>query len=734
MKIDWRWVLSLALCASSPALGQAGKSSATPSERRDHLTFQTHAAWMPRTNVNAGAVMVYGLETTPEELKSWRAHGYITELMTGVAWGHYLDYLDGRFDGKKHWDEAQKQADGQIIQHGKDVPYMSPGENFGRYLGEGVKRLLDHGVTAIYLEEPEFWAQAGWSEGFKREWQAYYGEPWQAPNSSPDAQYRASKLKYMLYRRALAQVFSAVAEYGRQHGRHIPCYVATHSLLNYSQWGIVSPESSLIGVGADGYIAQVWTGTSRTPNSYNGVVQERTFETAFLEYGTMQNLVRGTTKRMWFLNDPIEDNPHHTWDDYRNNWQNTLVASLLQDRVKDYEVLPWPERIFGDGKKYAAGAAGGPNVAATEPIVIPQSYTTELQVTFDALRRMGQSTVPSKWLQGGTQGIGILVSDTMMFQRADPQSSDAKLGSFYGLAMPLVARGIPVQPMQIENVKNAAVLQDFKVLLLTYEGQKPPTPEFHLALAEWVRNGGALLVVDKDTDPYLKVREWWNTGANHYATPREHLFEQLGLDADSSGIFHVGKGWVCAVRDSPADLSHDAQGGEKVSKMVREIEDKISLPWSEAAGFALQRGPYVVAAGLDTDPATKRSYTLPGGFIDLFDAELPVLHDVVIEPGSRHLLLDLKKTGASTPRVLALSGKISKENLSGDQLSFTTEGIANSKGVARIGTAGLRVTSVDVDGKTLPSSAWSVAEGTLLMHYDNGDQPRHMTIRFGSKE
>jgi hypothetical protein len=241
-----------------------------------------------------------------------------------------------------------------------------------------------------------------------------------------------------------------------------------------------------------------------------------------------------------------------------------------------------------------------------------------------------------------------------------------------------------------------------------------------------------LLVVDKDSDPYLKVREWWNTGTNHYATPREHLFEQLGIPADASGVFPVGKGWVSAVRESPAELSNDVHGGEKISNMVREIAGKIDLPWSEAPGFALQRGSYVVAAGLDTDPVTKRSYTLPGTFIDLFDADLPVLHDVVIEPGSRHLLLDLKKEVSSTPHVLAISGKISGESFSGNSLSFTTEGIGNSKGVARIGTARRRVLSVEVNGKTLPNAACSVGEGTLLVHYDNGDQPRHLSIHFAS--
>lgn len=72
----------------------------------------------------------------------------------------------------------------------------------------------------------------------------------------------------------------------------------THSLLNYSHWRIVSPESSLLQVGADGYIAQVWTGTARTPNYYEGGRKERTFETAFLEYSGVRIKSGGTARRL----------------------------------------------------------------------------------------------------------------------------------------------------------------------------------------------------------------------------------------------------------------------------------------------------------------------------------------------------------------------------------------------------------------------------------------------------
>ena len=162
-----------------------------------------------------------------------------------------------------------------------------------------------------------------------------------------DAQYRASKLKYFLYRRALAQVFDYVNAYGKEHSRTILCYVATHSLINYATWRIVSPESSLIGVGAQGYIAQVWTGTARTPNVYNGERKERTFETAFLEYGSMQNLVRAVRPaHLVSQRSRRGQSQQHLGRLPPSNWQSTLTASLLMPEVSSYEIMPWPQRIF----------------------------------------------------------------------------------------------------------------------------------------------------------------------------------------------------------------------------------------------------------------------------------------------------------------------------------------------------------------------------------------------------
>jgi hypothetical protein len=722
-----RIFLTLLLFAAAARLHPSDAERATD----ERLTFQTNGPWSPRTNLNADVAMVYGIgQRMPANIDTWRQHGYTIHVMTGVAWGQYQDYLNGQFDGQHHWDQAQTQADGKLILHGgnRDIPYISPGENYGKYLTGGVKRALDAGAQAIHLEEPEFWARAGWEENFKREWKAYYKEDWQAPDSSPDAQYRASKLKYYLYRRALSQIFDFAKEYGKANNRAIRCYVPTHSLINYAHWKIVSPESSLIDVGADGYIAQVWTGTARTPNLYEGLRKERTFETAFLEYGAMQNLVRASGRRVWYLNDPIEDNPNHDWDDYRTNWESTLTASLLQSEVWHYEIMPWPDRIFNGRhplKRIPAESAGRGN-ANVERIGIPKPYETELQAVIAALGDMKQSAV--RWENAGTGNSGVLISDTMMFQRADPQPSDANLGSFYGLAMPLVKRGVPAEPVQIESAAVPGFLNRYKLLLLTYEGQKPPRPEFHAALAKWVRDGGALVVVDDDGDPYNAVREWWNTAPHSYKTPRQHLFEALGIPQDATGLHKAGRGAVVREALSPAALTYKKDGAETVRKAVRLAAAAVKLAWKETDSLVLRRGPYLVAAGLDESMPDARPYVLHGRYLNLFDPQLAVLNTVTMAPRTRMLLLDLNSVRSTDLKVVAAACRVSDQKTDGKTLQFRAAGIGETNAIVQIAAHSAPV-EVLVGGQPLNPPNYDFSGGMLRVRFPNSVEPVPVEVR-----
>ncbi|MPZ21291.1 MAG: hypothetical protein GEV06_25845 [Luteitalea sp.] len=694
----------------------------TADERADEerLCFQTHAPWTPRTNLNADVAIVYGIDPTlPERMDSWRRRGYRIHVMTGVAWGEYQDYLEGRYDGARHWDEAQTERDGTRIMHGSstDVPYMSPTERYGQFLTAGVKRALDAGAEAIHLEEPEFWARAGYEPSFQREWQAYYGDPWQPPHSSHDAQYRASKLKYVLYQRALRQVLDFVRAYGHAHQRRIRSYVPTHSLINYAHWRIVSPESSLLALGVDGYIAQVWTGTARTPNVYEGRRQERTFETAFLEYGAMQNLVRASGRRIWYLNDPIEDHPDRSWSDYRRNWESTLVASLLHPDVWHYEIMPWPDRVFA-GSYPAVEPSEGKAATAVERVRIPKAYETELQAVIHALGEMKQPADRVRWDASGTERVGVLVSDTMMFQRADPEPSDEHLGSFYGLAMPLLKRGLPVEPVQIENVTQPGFLSRYALLLLTYEGQKPSSPEIHDALTRWVWDGAALVVIDDDRDPYNAVREWWNVPPYAYTTPRHHLFRALGLRSHATGLHRAGRGAIVRASLSPASLTYMADGGGRVRGLARQAAAAVKLAWKESNALVLRRGPYLVGAGLSESVPGAEPLTLKGRYIDLFDATLPVIESVTLAPNKRALLFDLDAVTGDTPQVVAAACRVRNEQATPNSIRFVADGIADTEGVVRI-LAPHSPSSVTIGGKPAQRDSVDFSHGTARLRFPN---------------
>ncbi len=702
---------------------------ADPGQRLERTCFQTNARWDGKIQLRSDVAVCYGINASlPARIAQWKAQGYVVHLMTGVSWGQYQDYLYGQFDGVRHVDEAQTDRYGNVISHGGDVYYMSPGENYGKFLCQGVKRAMDAGAEAIHLEEPEFWVRGGYSEGFKREWKAHFGEDWVAPHSSPDAQYRASQLKYFLYGRALKQVFDFVKSENVRTGRKVKCYVPTHSLINYAHWQIVSPESSLIKVGADGFIAQVWTGTARTPNVYQGKTKERTFEAAFFEYGAMMNVVQASGGTVWFLNDPIEDDPNHSWEDYKTNWESTLTASLLWPQVWRYEVMPWPERIF-HGRYPTVDRTLRKRGERVERVPIPPAYGTELMTVINTLNDMDQKEIA--W-DCGTRGIGVVVSDTMMFHRGQPNPSDQHLGSFYGLALPLLKHGIPAEPVQLENATIPGALARQKVLLMTYEGMKPMTAEVHDALADWVKQGGALVFLGDDSDPFNAVRAWWNDprAAKTYKAPREHLFERLGLPADAApGLHKVGKGSVVYDTAGPASLTYRTDGAELLLALVKRACGSAGLAYTETNHLTLRRGPYVVAAGLDESIGGPDA-VLKGRFLDLFDATLPTVEVVTLKPASRRLLLDLDKITGPGPLVLASACKVLAIKTEAEgRCSFHAEGPDGIEAVVCLRLLN-SPKSVMVDRQPLPDTAtsWEPSSKTLRLKFPNKSAGRRVEI------
>lgn len=695
-------------------------------------TFQTSREWRPTIDNRADAVMVYGVGGNPsdksrkrsfeERVKSWREKGYRVHFMTGIAWGEYQDYFTGQWDGKWHLDEGQVTQAGDTIWHGHMVPYIVPSENFLDYLKEKhVKRVIDAGVDAIFMEEPEFWARAGYSEAFKKEWQKYYGFSWQPQHTSPENTYLSNKLKYYLYYRALNEVFSYAKEYGKTKGMDVKCYVPTHSLVNYSQWQIVSPEASLASLPCvDGYIAQVWTGTSREPNFFDGCQRERVFETAYLEYGSMESMTASTGRKMFFLTDPIEDWPRD-WADYKKNYQATFTAQLLYPQIANYEVMPWPERIYEGLYRTSANS--------DQKERIPRFYSTQMQVMINALNRMPLSDSQLD----GSQGISVLMANSLMFQRFPTHQGyeDPQLANFYGQALPLLKRGVPVKTVHIDKLEYKKSLANTKVLLMSYANMKPLAPKAHAWIADWVKKGGVLVYSGTDNDPFQQVREWWNTEGGSYETPSAHLFEQMKLPVrPEQGEYHYGKGTVYIIRTDPKDYVL-IQGGDKdflhiISTLYHKYAKAGHMELKN--NFYLQRGDYDLVAVLD-ESVSETPFTVKGCLIDLFDSQLPIYTSKQVYPGEQAFLLNVNRViHPEKPQVLASASREEQEMRGKNWYSYVAKSPIETSNISRV-LLPQCPRSVLINGKeTFDVHCWHTSSRTYKLAFENN--PDGVMVKF----
>lgn len=751
--------------------------------KKEELTgFQEGAPYCPEIDLQCDFVMVYGTdEGMPERVRQFKEKGYVVHLMTGSAWGQYQDYLNGEWDGRSHWDESQAERNGEPILHGHDTPYMVPAVSFSDYLTEKLKTAVDAGVEAVHLEEPEFWDNGGYSAAFQREYQLYYHEPWQPPHESLDARYKASRLKAWLYSRTLSRISASLKEYAMvKYGRELRFYVPTHSLVNYTQWKILSPEAALTDIPSiDGYIAQIWTGTSRCANVLEGVVRERTFETAYLEYGIMQELVRGTGRKMWFLHDPIEDNPSYTWEDYRRNYLKTAIASLLHPAIHTYEICPWPTRVF-KGRyprvpKLTSGMAPGAELPETK--AIPPSYATLLCSMVQLFGDMDQADFA---FEGMNSGVGVFMADSGLYQRsypdgvvdgpavsgsldeslqrltarmhdgedcsaesralmekaaADPNLTYAFIESgvfpnFFGMTMPLLKYGLPVRPVQLDNVRRfPGYLDDYTALILSYEFIKPESPDVNNALAAWVRGGGTLVYIGDGSDPYHKIKGWWNTGKADYLNPAEHLFEMLGLGrAPGDGVYPVGAGRTAVWNQAPALLCTSAAIAEKYRSFIREVLAGGGQDWEYCNRLTLRRGPYLISAVMD-ESVNEEPAVFRGLFADMLENDYAIRTEKTVRPDENAILFDFSKIEGEACRIVGCSARVNSLdcNEKGFRMEIKGAGSIHAWLRIRLPKPVRAVNAVDEDGNAVSMGfAWDDRTRTVLLDYDS--QAKAVTV------
>ncbi len=453
-------------------------------------SFQTPTGYLAENDVKSDVVIVAG--NAQSAIESWSIMGYEPHVMYGFRAGD--DYV-AQYPG-----EVQRDAAGNPLTCGPGSYYMVPTERRREMARQYFREAAERGALAACPEEAEFMGPAGYSEAFKALYAEEYGQPWEDPTSSVDARYRTWRLMTELQH----QLLDACWDGAKEANPASELFLLSHSPVNYAQWGIVSPHWDMISTGrADGLVAQVWTGTSRTANRLRGEVRERTFETGYLEYASAFGLARGTGAELWFLMDPLEDNPDRTMEDYLENYRRTLCASLFFPEVDKFEVMPWPTRIFGR---------------------VPDEFATVVCTVVGALADIQNQPESSHTPE--RVPLATFVADSLQMQRRDPAASD--FDSFFGLCLPFVADGVPMSVAQLERAADPAYLAPYDTLLLSYDAMKPFDPAINRGIAEWVRGGGELVVFG-GRDAYNDLDAWWREAG--YASPHEQLLAELGLQA-----------------------------------------------------------------------------------------------------------------------------------------------------------------------------------------------------------
>ena len=701
-------------------------------------TFQTPTGYREDHDLKTGSVIVYN--SSKEAIQSWLEKGYDVQTMYGFRTGD--DYI------RDHPDEGQTDSVGHILHCGPGSYYMVPTQSRIDAALSYYRQAIENGASAVVPEEPEFFANAGYSESFKREWQAYYNEPWQDQTTSVEARYKSERLKaYLEYR-----MVKSIMEFAEKQNPKVRRMVACHSPVSYYAWGIIYPHWQVVRIPQlQEVIGQVWTGTARSACKYEGQSRERTFENGYLEYSSLYNQMRGTGKRLWFLMDPLEDNPDRAMTDYRENYHLTLVASLMFPDVDAFEVLPWPDRIFGR---------------------VPADFATEITSVIRVLDDMHNQKSSS--LDSGTTGIATFTADSMGWQRGEPYPSN--MDAFYGLTFPLLYKGIPVQVAQLERSAQAGYLDRYKVLLLTYDLLKPLKDSYNIALARWVKKGGVLIFFG-GTDPYNAVPEWWRKEG--YVSPQEHLFTQLGLNVSVAGLastpdlepirfiksqdnwltrefpeFEVpfgikltsystsatalysakasgkvffeheaGKGKLIFCGIEPSFFAQSSGSADLMRAIVRYGCAEAGIKYREQGHLAIKRGRYLAVRTLGD------SYSIRGNWVDILDPSLRLIRKENLPPWSAALLCDVSDRMGKMPRLLFCSSKVEQINEESGKTYLFVSGPANVEGVARIWKAGrklMKSVASDSNGENVKTEIEDEGD-TLLVKYTN--RPKGVVVR-----
>ncbi len=720
-------------------------------------TFQSNMGYSDLFAIDTDAVMVYA--TSSGTFLGWYENGdFVVDMMLAInrADQSYLG-LD-----PANYEDIQMNASGKYIAHGMGDGdgsyYMVPSENWIEFAwAKMIRPMIEacHPQT-IAMEEPEMWLSSGYSEAFKREWEAYYGEPWQAPNSSAEATLKSNLLKTYLFERIITVLSTRIKDLCPS----TQVYIATHSTLNYTLWSIDAGLNHYVATGLiDGVIGQTWTDTTGSAFPYSGKSVVDHFTAAYLDYISYVGSCEGTS--FYALADPMADSGTLTEDDCRYAYRQAVAASLLVPEIHRFEVLPWVQRAYA-------------NVSA--------EYRTVQAQIYEVLNGISGKEVE---LRAGTPNITYLVSDSLSWMNTGKGYTMSTTDSLFGVCAPLVRDGIPLKMKAMDQLTSADDLKNSSVVIASFDSSVPLTATVNKALSDYVKEGGTLLLIN-GSNQYWDISDYffWKEDGS----PLNNLLSQMGLDKIRAGKLtetnpelksgireiqqtikgvrmqgsaksftlsftgastpiltagkdtvgfdeKVGKGhFICVGIPSACCATGTEAGQNFVRALTAYVLDYTDYDYLSTNLMVADRGIYTIAH------AFRENDKLKGTYIDLFSESLDVLVDPVVPKEDSLILRDVTDFDLSVPRLAFTSGElISEVSESAAKMTYKIRSASNTVISNRILLpAGKYPTEVRVErgGKEADvyDYVYDKATSSCFFRFEGNVEENEITVTFGSEQ
>jgi len=708
----------------------------------DMTSFQAVVHYDDRIDVGVPVAILYYEDChtdISEMIKSWVDRGYEPWVMFNSSQDYTGAYVNGRCDGETHYDEVQQPADGSHMTVFSEGAYMVPNPNWLKYMKDFVKGAIDAGAKAIVPEEPEFFSTAGYSPAFKEAWREQYGTAWVDPAVDDTSRWMARRLMAKLYEGHLHDVL----EYAKSYDPSVKRIIAAHSPLDYAINPMVYPHVATSRLPAlDGYIAQVWSDTARASfidPTQDGATIEGVFYKAFLEYNYFWNLLRDTGKDIIYLQDPKSDSPEFSWQEYRDWYEQTVIASTLFN-VTDFEVMPWPDRFFISDA--------------------PEEQKTVCLTTVRAMQDV------KNYSSDYSTSYAMLVSDTLLW--SSPNLPEAIVG-IMGLGASLLRYGVPIDLIPVERAGEDGFLDGYEVVFMSYDAWLPESKAHQDVLVDWVKRGGILAFLGGSR--YTDVRNsWWKE--MNLLEPQDALFRDLGIELQTTQIQVEGGAlasldeshalieklgrtivlprcdYVYEYNASSAHAIYEAEGGSQsvifeqdigeglllfvgipphflvrskagagiVRGLANYLSDRANIPYQERDSISVRRGPYHIVY------ATQNEVALRGQFIDLLDANLPLIAKKNLSPGQYAFLYEIDPLPEEI-EILYSSSIIENLQQETNRTAFQPLGTFKTVGVTTIYSPNLNPKTVSIRNSVtgvdlLVDLMWNESFRTLTIKYN----------------